>query len=217
MTEKLFEQDAYLKECEAKVVKVEAAPAGARVWLNRTIFFGFAGGQQSDSGTLNGKQVLDVAVDGADIVHVLEDNHGLVAGQAVHCVLDWLKRYKIMRVHSATHLVSVFVDETLHNPEYFGSNVSVDKGRLDLLWQENVKPLLPDWEAKANAVVLAGKPIRVFRDPANPARFVWECQGLKPMECCGTHVRSSAEVGTIRLKREGKGKGKERVEVLLEA
>ncbi len=212
MTEKLFEQDAYLKECDAKVVKVE----GNRVWLDRTVFFGFAGGQQSDSGTLNGKPVLAVAVEGEDIVHTLDEGHGLQVGMEARCVLDWAKRYKIMRVHSATRLVSVFVDETLHNPEYFGSNVSVDKGRLDLLWQENVKPLLPDWEAQANAVVQAGKPIRVFRDPASPARFVWECQGLKPMECCGTHVRSSAEVGVLRLKREGKGKGKERVEVLLE-
>ena len=153
MTEKLFEQDAYLKECDAKVVKVE----GNRVWLDRTVFFGFAGGQQSDSGTLNGRPVLEVAVDGEDIVHTLDEGHGLQVGMEARCVLDWAKRYKIMRVHSATHLVSVFVDETLHNPEYFGSNVSVDKGRLDLLWQENVKPPLSDWEAKTQPLPPAGK------------------------------------------------------------
>src|SRR3989338_764113 len=213
MTEKLFEQDAYLKECTAKVVKVE----GPRVWLDRTVFFGFAGGQQSDSGTINGKAVIDVAVDGPDIAHTLEGNHGLQPGHEVQCVLDWAKRYRIMRMHSAGHIVGVIMEEKLNNPEYFGSNVSVDKARLDILWPENVRPYLAEFEAKANQVVKAARPIRVYRDPANPTRFVWECQGLKTMECCGTHVRNASEVGGIYLKRESKGKEKERIEVLLEA
>ncbi len=212
MTEKLFERDAYLKECAAKVVKVE----GPKVWLDRTVFFGFAGGQQSDAGTIDGKPVLGVAVEGEDIVHTLAEGHGLSVGQTVKAVLDWAKRYKIMRVHSAGHIVGVILEEKLNNPGYFGSNVSVDKARLDILWPENVRPYLAEFEAKANEVVRAAKPIRVFRDPLNPARIIWECEGLKRMECCGTHVRNSSEVGAIRLKRESKGKGKERIEVLLE-
>ncbi len=223
MTEKLFEQDAYLKECDAKVVKVEAAPAGApagaRVWLDRTVFFGFAGGQQSDSGTIDGKPVLAVAVEGDDIVHTLPEGpgHSLSVGQSVKAALDWVKRYRLMRMHSATHIVAMLTEEKLGSFEYFGSSVSVDKGRLDILWQENLRPLLPELEAKANAIVKAAKLIRVFTSPENPGRFIWECEGLKTLECCGTHVKNSSEVGAIKLNRSGKGAGKERIEVLLEA
>jgi Ser-tRNA(Ala) deacylase AlaX len=110
MTRRLFWEDAYAKEFDAKVVAVE----GNQVVLDQTAFNPRGGGLVGDIGTLNGVKVLDtVKIGGDSIAHVLEPGGSWVAGNPVHGVLDWERRHRIMRMHTSAHLLSaIFNKET---------------------------------------------------------------------------------------------------------
>ena len=219
MVEKLFYQDPYMKEAEAKVTKIE----GNRVWLDRTIFFAFSGGQESDSGKISGIDVADVQVDGDDIVHVLSNEPGFSEGDTVKLELDWDKRYKIMKLHSAAHIVFGFIGPKMNKPKIIGSNISHDKARIDFEYEESIKPLLDDTEKEINHNLSQNLAIKVHDDPDVKGKIWWKMvfgekltdMHVMKMPCGGTHVKSTEEIGKIRLKRVNIGKGKERVEVTL--
>ncbi|MEM4397799.1 MAG: alanyl-tRNA editing protein, partial [Candidatus Woesearchaeota archaeon] len=97
---KLFWEDAYLKEFDATVVKVE----GNNIWLDQTAFNGRGGGLPGDVGWLNDVKVIDSIKNNDDVIHVLEKT-AFKEGDKVHGKLDWEKRYKIMRMHTAAHLL----------------------------------------------------------------------------------------------------------------
>jgi misacylated tRNA(Ala) deacylase len=115
MTELLFRADPYLRDCEARVVAVNARGG---VILDRTVFYAMAGGQPGDTGTLEvpGIGALPVATtvydDGKAIVHVI-DAAGAAAmpepGAVARAALDWERRYRHMRVHTALHLLCALV------------------------------------------------------------------------------------------------------------
>ena len=91
-----------------------------------------------------------------------------------------------------------------------------DKARIDFAWPEPISPYFPALTAEANAIVEAGRPIEsAFSDEAAERRF-WKIEGFAAVPCGGTHLRSTAEVGAIRLKRKNIGKGKERIEIYVD-
>ena len=99
MTKKLFEENAYLKECIGKVIHVNLN----EVVLDKTILFAFSGGQESDSGKIGGIAIVDSKIEGKDIVHVLEKKADFKEGEEVKVELDWEKRFKLMKLHSLAH------------------------------------------------------------------------------------------------------------------
>ena len=132
MTELLFRADPYLRDCEARVVAVNARGG---VILDRTVFYAMAGGQPGDTGTLEvpGIGALPVATtvydDGKAIVHVI-DAAGAAAmpepGAVARAALDWERRYRHMRVHTALHLLCALVRFPVT-----GGQIAADGGRLD--------------------------------------------------------------------------------------
>ena len=90
-TKRLFNEDPYMKETEAIVTRLD----GERVFLDRTIFFAFSGGQASDSGTINQQFLKDVQKEGEETVHLIE-NPEFKKGDSVTLVLDWERRYKLI-------------------------------------------------------------------------------------------------------------------------
>ncbi len=210
-TERLFYQDPYMKKAEAKVEKIN----GNEVILDKTIFFAFSGGQASDSGTINGINVVDVKKENHQIIHTLEKEPDFKAGDKVVLKLNWERRHKIMRLHSAGHIVYIPFVEKLGKPKIIGSNVSEDKTRIDFLYDKPINEHIPVIEKEANEIISKSVEISCKPDEKNSEKRWWSCEKLK-MPCGGTHVKNTSEIGRIKLKRKNIGKGKERVEIYLE-
>ena len=211
MSQKIFWSNPYQTKLSTSIATV----SGNDVTLTETIFFAFSGGQESDSGTINGKAVLTAQKHGVDIVYTLAQGHGFLVGQSVLIEIDWVRRYQLMRLHFAAELVLELFYKTLSGVNKVGAHIAQDKARIDFAWPESLSPLLPSIESEANAIIAADREIMTgFEDESNERRF-WEISGFSRVPCGGTHVRRTAEIGTIKLKRNNKGRGNERVEIYL--
>jgi Ser-tRNA(Ala) deacylase AlaX len=209
MPHKLFWQDSYLTELDTHITRVD----GNEVTVAETIFYAFAGGQESDSGTLAGKPVLKVRKEGKEIFYTLEDGHGLKVDDAVTMTIGWERRYRLMRLHFAAELVLELAYQNLKGIEKIGAHISADKARIDFKWTENIATAFPLLEGEANRIVSEDQPIvSAYSDEVNEMRY-WEMAGFARVPCGGTHLKRTSEVGKIQLKRDNIGNGKERIEI----
>ncbi len=231
MTEELFREDAYLRHCDAVVT----AGDGNVLRTDRTVFYPLGGGQPGDTGTVRwdggSAAVVDTRyVDGA-IAHILED--GAVApppGTGVTLALDWERRYRHMRMHTAMHLLGSVLQYGVT-----GGNISETRSRLDFDMEDTV-----DKEAVGEALArlvaedhpvgcrwiseeeLDASPELVRTMSVQPPRGrgpirLLEIEGVDLQPCGGTHVSSTAEVGAVRIgKVEKKGRCNRRVNLLLD-
>jgi len=230
MTEWLFQQDAYLKHCNAAVV--DASADG--VVLDRTVFYPLGGGQPGDTGVLKaadgrGWRVIDTRKGEAGrIVHKLADGTAPPApGEIVDATIDWERRHLLMRMHTGLHLLGSVLRYGVT-----GGQIAPDRSRLDFDTQDEISPERVN-EALA-ALVAADNPVtcrwitdeELDRQPelvrtlsVQPPRGVGrirllEIAGTDLQPCGGTHVRSTGEVGRLVVaKVENKGKHNKRVYV----
>lgn len=211
MTQKVFWSDPYLTKLSTNVATV----SGADITLSETIFFAFSGGQESDIGTINDQTVLVAQKRGLDVVYTLAEGHGLVAGQSVLVQIDWARRYQLMRLHFAAELVLELFYKNLGGVNKVGAHIAQDKARIDFEWPESISSLLPLIESDATAIISVNMEIITgFDDEQNERRY-WEISGFSRVPCGGTHVKRTGEIGPIKLKRNNKGRGNERVEIYL--
>ena len=221
MTELLYHTDAYLQEFDATVAVV--LPEQRAVVLDRTAFYPGGGGQPCDFGslTVNG---ISYAVDkvkkqGDDVLHFLGGTEPLPeVGSAVHGTLDWARRYKLMRTHTALHVLcgTIFRD---YGALVTGGEMEPLKGRLDFEFETLRGELVREIEAAINKEVEAAREIHIQILPREEAfqipdlirtkinllpagithvRTV-EIVGLDLQADGGTHVRNTKEVGKIRV------------------
>ncbi len=230
MTELLYHRDSYLKEFEAKVVQ---ANAGERsVALDRTAFFPGGGGQPCDRGWLNEVPVLRTARQGDVVWHWL-DGEPPTPGQTVSGRLDWDLRYRLMRTHTAFHILCGVVWRDW-KAQVTGGNMESLKGRMDFEFETLRHELVAEIEKRINIEVAADHPVSVkvlpreeaFRIPdlirtkinllpeaIQEVRIV-EIQDLDLQADGGTHVAATREVGTIRVAGyESKGKINKRIKL----
>lgn len=218
MTRKLFWENPYQSEFDAKVVSCQ----GDRLMLDQTCFFPRGGGQVGDTGEIGGLRVLDTVKDESDgAIHILEKPDAFREGDPIHGRMDWERRYRIMRLHSAAHLVyylmkevfgdactptsSGLLDEHKDRSDYSGISTK-DGAEL----REKLKVV----EGKANGLIQAGGEIKTWTDESGQRN--WLLQGHPLMACGGTHVRNLSEVGRISVRRGSKpGAGRERIEIIL--
>ena len=238
MTEPLFRDDPYLKSATATVI---ARTDEGGIVLDRSIFYPKGGGQPGDSGRLTwagGACEIGGAVkaaDGAGIALVPAEPRALPApGTAVEMRLDWERRHRFMRMHTALHLLSVVVPLPVT-----GGQIGAEKSRLDFLMPELVHE--PGFvQARLNTLVAEDHPVgeRWIDEAeldANPAlvktlsvkpprgagrirlvRIGTEAAPVDLQPCGGTHVRSTGEIGEIRVgKIENKGRQNRRVSITL--
>lgn len=233
MTEFVFRSDSYLKTLDATVTDV--TPAGG-IMLDRTIFYAASGGQPGDTGTLSldGPR-LSIATtihpdgDKTRIVHVpAEGQPAPKAGDAVSAAIDWDRRYRLMRMHTALHLLSVVLPFPVT-----GGSVGEDKGRLDFDMPE-VPSDLERIEAQLNELVAGSHPVTdewiTDEEMAANANLIKTMKVKPPMgqgrvrlirigeidlqPCGGTHVRNTSEIGPLRIgKIEKKGAINRRVAI----
>ena len=189
---------------------------GAEIQLDTTIFFAFSGGQESDHGTIGGLPVIAARKQERGIIYTLPDDHGFYVGQQVLIEVDWVRRYRLMRLHFAAELVLELFYKALNGVDKVGAHIAQNKARIDFAWPQSIAPLLPEITQKANQIIADNVPIHTGYDDEENERRYWEIEGFSRVPCGGTHVRSTGEIGPLRLKRENKAKGKERVEIYLQ-
>jgi misacylated tRNA(Ala) deacylase len=238
MTEFLFRDDSYLQETTARVVAI--TPEGGIV-LDRTIFYAASGGQPGDSGNLVRADGIIIPVataihpdgDKTAIVHLQSDGSvPLNVNEMLTLKLDWGRRYRLMRMHTALHLLSVVFPFPVT-----GGSVGEDKGRLDFDMPE-VPSDLEMLENQLNAMVATAH--EITQEWISDAEMAAQPDLIKTMKvkppmgqgrvrlirignidlqpCGGTHVHNTSEIGPLKLgKIEKKGKQNRRVSLLFAA
>ena len=227
MTELLYLRDSYRREFGATVV---AARDGA-VALDRTAFYPTGGGQPHDTGVLGPLVVHDVRKDGNLVWHVVEPGAALAVGSEVHGEIDWERRHALMRTHTALHVLCGVIWNEWRVP-VTGGNMEPLSARMDFEFDPLPPGFGPRVEELVNAELAAARPIRVEFLPRGAALEdadlirtkvnlvpesvaeirVVDIVGLDKQADGGTHVRSTDEVGRVRVvKTESKGKGFKRV------
>ena len=120
-----------------------------------------------------------------------------------------------MRLHFAAELVLELFYKNLGGVNKVGAHIAQEKARIDFAWPESISSLLPLIESDANAIISVNMEIITgFDDEQNERRY-WEISGFSRVPCGGTHVKRTGEIGPIKLKRNNKGRGNERVEIYL--
>jgi Ser-tRNA(Ala) deacylase AlaX len=209
---KVFWDDPYCTELPAHVTGVD----GARVTLDRTIAYAFAGGQQSDSGAIGGYEILEARKEGLEIFYTLPKGQGLQPGDDVLVTIDWDRRYRLMKLHFAAELVLELVYQGYGRPEKIGADITVAKARVDFYWKGNISQIFPELHFRFKELVDADLDIvSAFSDEAAERR-TWSIAGFATVACGGTHLKKTGEIGPVTFKRNNIGKDKERIEIYLD-
>ena len=226
VTDLLYLTDAYLRSFTATVTSVD----GNRVALDRTAFYPTGGGQPHDTGTLGGRRVTEVGKEGEQVWHTVEGDVPAV-GDTVEGEVDWDRRHALMRTHTALHvLCGVIWNEW--GKAVTGGNMEPLSARMDFEFDPLPEGFGQTVEDLVNRELVAARLIEVSFLPRDVAvededlirtkvnmipESVGEIRvvdivGLDKQADGGTHVRTTDEVGRIRvLKTESKGKGNKRI------
>ena len=232
MTEQLFREDSYLRECDAVVVAID----DDAIVLDRTVFYPIGGGQAADTGTINWEggstTVIDTRYgDGGTIRHIVEENAARPqAGDQVRASIDWDRRYRHMRMHTALHLLGSILKYGVT-----GGNISAEKSRLDFDMEDTIdkeevarglKALveenhsiscrwITDEELEAQPDLVRTMSVQPPKG-AGKVRLL-DIEGVDLQPCGGTHLKSTGEVGQVRIgKVEKKGRRNRRVNIHLD-
>lgn len=188
---------------------------GDDITVAQTIFFAFSGGQESDHGTIGDCSVLQARTEGRKIVYTLEQGHGLKKGDPVAVMIDWERRYRLMRLHFAAEIVLELTYRNLESIKKIGAHIAQDKARIDFEWGENISKVLTVIQKEAMNIIEANREIMsAFNNEETEERY-WEIPGFARVPCGGTHLKRTGEIGKIELKRKNPGKGKQRIEISL--
>ncbi len=235
-TEAAFRDDAYLAEIGAKVVHINERGG---IILERTIFYATSGGQPGDTGFFTRPDGSRIAIAATitgetkdEIIHVPGTGQAVpAAGEELSLAIDWERRYRLMRMHTACHLLTVICPFPIT-----GASVSEDDSRVDFdipdagFSKEDVTAklmqlvradhpvftrLITDEELAANPGLVKSKNVR---PPSGTGRIRLVCIGdnasIDSQPCGGTHVRSTAELGEIHIgKIEKKGRENRRFRI----
>lgn len=234
MTELLCQQDSYLKEFDAEIISVDAESRA--VTLDRTAFYPGGGGQPCDFGllTVNGTEypVKKVKKQGPSALHFLGGEAEMPAvGDSAHGIIDWERRYQLMRAHTAMHILCgvVFRD---YGALVTGGNMDPLKGRMDFEFETMRGELVKEIEEAINIEAQKGYDVKVAVLPREEAFQIpdlirtkinllpeaikeirtIEIVGLDLQADGGTHVKNTSEVGKLRVTNyKSKGKINKRI------
>lgn len=218
MTERLYYQDCYLREFRAQVV--ETADGGRRVYLDRTAFYPTSGGQPFDTGRLGEARVIEVIDEEERVAHVLDVAiaAGEVAGE-----IDWQRRFDHMQQHSGQHLLSAVLEELFKIPTvsfHLGAEVCT----VDVTAPSLAAHQIDKAEERCAEIVSQALPLGItFEDAAAEMGLrkesrrtgtlrVVAIEGVDRSACGGTHVRTTAEIGPVAIRKTEKIRGNTRLE-----
>lgn len=231
MTKYLYWYDSYIKEFEARVVRVE----GNRVVLDQTIFHPRTGGVDCDTGKLifNDEEyfVKEVIKDGEEALHVLDREPKFREGDVVKGMIDWDRRYRLMKLHTAAHILSAVLYNR-YNILITGGEITPEYARDDYsLSSDNWRNILEEAVIETNKIIERGVPVKVYflsreeamkipgivklmeKSPPNVREWrIVEIEGIDLQADGGPHVSNTREIGGIKvLKLENRGKNNKRI------
>jgi len=231
MTEKLFLENSYLKEFEASVTNID----NKYIRLDKTCFYMKSGGQACDLGILTRLkdnkefQVVFVAKINDDVSHEVNEE-GLQVGDKVIGKIDWERRYKLMRLHTAAHILDAVFHED-NGILVTGNELNPEKSRIDFNLKEFTRDKMQSYIDKANEIISKNLQVKNYdlkkeeamkipgiiklakaAPPDLPVLRITEIENLDIQADAGTHVKSLKEIGKIiLLDIENKGKERKRV------
>jgi misacylated tRNA(Ala) deacylase len=226
LSRKLYWEDAYIQEFDAKVVNL----TGTNIILDQTAFNPRGGGLVGDTGDINGVKVVDTIKEGETIIHVTEAPLNLKPGDTVHGKLDWDRRYRIMRMHTAAHTLSSLINSE-QGALITGNQIEPDRSRVDFNFHDFNRAAGEELCGKANEVIAKNPPVKTYflnREEAlkipgivklasamppniDTLRIV-EIVGVDIQADGGPHVKTLSEIGRIDLaKTENKGRENRRL------
>lgn len=241
VTVRLYYEDAYIRKFRAKLIGVKTGGEMLSLVLDATAFYPGGGGQPCDTGVIKGQgwtlSVENVHVEEDKIVHMGQlDGRQPQAGEEVLCVINWDRRYRLMRMHTAAHILGYCIKEIYgRDVSFAGGSLGVEQSFDDFSTRIS-RADLSRIEDMVNRIVSRDMTIKIFWLPRPAAerylsRFgekltelhagisdvrIVEIEGIYACACGGTHLRRTGEVGKIKLlKRESKGRGITRIRYTL--
>ena len=230
LTEKLYIKDAYLKKVESDILDADEN----YIILDKTIFYAESGGQPGDTGELlineNKIEVINTIYEDNIIKHITKENKNFSKIQKAICLIDWEKRYSLMKVHSCLHLLCALIKSPVT-----GGSININRGRLDFDLDEkpNKEKLTSDLQNLINNNYninsswisdeeLDKNPNLIRTMSVQPPRGSGKIRMIKIGEnidyqpCGGTHVKKTLEIGRVEISKiENKGKRNKRIIVSL--
>ncbi|MCC6032582.1 MAG: alanyl-tRNA editing protein [Desulfurococcaceae archaeon] len=232
VTELLFQKDSYLRRFEAVVVGLTSDG----VILDKTAFHPTSGGVANDTGWLySGErryEVRDVIIDksSGEVIHVLDSLEGLKPGSSVIGELNWERRYRLMRLHTAAHILSA-VMYSKYSSLVTGGSVEPDKAKEDYDIQGDEKEVFSKAAEEVNEIIKRGIEVKIYwlnreeamkipgivklaaRMPPNIETLrIVEIPGVDIQADGGPHVKNTIEIGKfVLLKTENRGKKRKRI------
>ena len=221
MTAKLYYDDLYAKEFDAKLISQSEHNGKFHIILDRTLFYPSGGGQPFDTGTLNGVEVLEVSEHGDEIIHIIASP---LESSDVHGVINWERRFELMQQHLGEHLFAGCL-WNLHHIHTQRMRIEGDNVSIDTDIPADLSAIL-EAEAAANEAVWSDIPVEVIYPdmaeirelarklpPENaipPVRIV-KVEGVDYIPCCGLHVSSTGQVGLVKITSVENHKGGSRI------
>jgi alanyl-tRNA synthetase len=207
MTDRLFENDPYCSTFDAKVVNV----SGDWITLDGTYFYPGGGGQEPDVGTIEGISVVEVKADKDSVKHRVP-GHFLRPGQSAHCVIDWERRYDLMKGHSGEHLLFGSIQQGLDELELVKISITSDKKMVMVRGQIDWS-LIQDCQRSVNRIIALAIPsedmwvdkdspllekarVKLDRIHGDRVRLV-SFGDYDIAACSGVHVKNASEIGML--------------------
>jgi len=226
VTRKLYWEQPYSQDFTGNVISVD----GPRVELDQTLFYPRGGGVSPDTGVMDGVKVVETTKDGERILHTLESPPGFHQGQTVTGKVDWDRRHRLMRMHTAGHLLSALFYSRA-NCRITGNQIDVDRSRMDLNLESFDRSQIETFVDEGNRLISNDAPVKTYfldRDealklpemvklaeatpPADDKLRIVEIAGIDKQADGGLHVAHLKEIGKIQLlKLENKGKTNRRL------
>ena len=229
-------RNSYKKEFEAEIKEVNEN----KVILSATYFYPSSGGQPNDTGKMIRTQdrkefkVIDIKKENNAVIHIL-DSSGLSKGDKVKCIIDWDRRYKLMKMHTAAHIISAIIHKKT-GAMITGNQLDVKKSRIDFSLDNFNKEEIQEYIEEANNEIKKGHKVEtsiISKEEAEKIKNLSKlAKGLPPslkeirivkignideQADGGTHVKSTKEIGKIALVSvENKGKSNRRLYFSLE-
>src|SRR5436190_13346469 len=207
MTERLYYTDSYLRAFPARVV--ETADDGRRVYLDRTAFYPTSGGQPFDTGTLGGANVIEVIDEDERVAHILD---APVAPGEVSAQIDWPRRFDHMQQHSGQHLLSAVLEEMFKIPT-LSFHLGAEVCTIDVAAPAVTSVQIDQCDVRCAEIVGEARPLAItFEDAAAGLGLRKESQrsgtlrivaipGIDRSACGGTHVRTTADIGRVLIRK----------------
>src|SRR5579863_1038504 len=219
-TQRIYYNDAFEKEFEARVLHCELLPPDLKAGitaqvlglvLDRTAFYPTSGGQPHDLGKIGDVNVLDVRDEGDEIIHIVDRKP---EGPDVHGCIQWPRRFDHMQQHTGQHLLSAMFQERYGMPTV-SFHLGAEESTIDLRGPEPTGEILEGGERAANQVIFEDRPVttrygtaedlaklgvRKEVERAGILRAI-EIEGADLQPCGGTHVKSTAQIGTLLVRR----------------